>query len=515
MRKRQGFTLVELLVAIALGTILIGVVTFVWMQSTRIFSSTVNNLESYQRLRTVLDLIERDLANTARTINMEFFKDDNPENGNRDASESLLRHSARGSGPTAAGSPSTSIRVPYDDLDPLKGQTEFCELDNSANNGFSNHPYFFAPTLFSPPPYQITGDGYLEERLYWRDEVYVRTFVTQGNGSLPALVHYRLVQGADGRSALRRRVWTTDPTGAVVQTMPGTAELGTDRTSVLATGICDLKFGFYYKQSSASGGSSIEGHWYHVGCPVSSDGGALVRSDEERGYLDARGQVAISEQHVKTADPPHLGGANAISFFYKGFARIENSDLGAPVLRTIDKLDAAPPSASTLSAYTNFDFPGVRPGDKIYLFNARDDDTSAIDPDAAGPATAIEANYPPDGIHRFPDQIYTVDEIIAIKDRRGTVADNYYVGLKLREPVNFFQLGRRWLNGSGVSEPTFTVTESNAGDDAGPPRTIRGAFNVEYRVAFLPPAFSVRVSIDDRYNKRVHQIERVVRVLQQ
>lgn len=506
--KRKAFTLVELLVAIALGTILIGLVTFIWMQSTRIFSSTVNNLESYQRLRGVLDLIERDLANTNRTIDMEFFQDSNP-NGRRDEApaEPLLAHSAAGSGPAPSGSPGTSFRRPVDPLDPLFNQPEFCELDNPSNMNFSDTPFFYAPILFSPPPYAITGQGYLEGRQYWRDEVYVRSFVDAGGASVPALVHYRLVQQADGRSALRRRAWWTDESGAIVAPGP-TITNPTDRTSVLATGVCDLKFAFYYKPSTAAGGSSTEGHWYHVGCPVATDGGALDLSDRERGIRSAIGLPEF--QRAKTK----IGTANAISFVYEGVGRIEQTAAGPPLFRTITDINDGPPSAG-MSEYSNFDFSGVRPGDKIYLYDAQDDDTSSIDPDGGGPAIARPANDYGAGIVRFKDGAYTVDEIISQSD--PTNPGSYFVGIKLREPVNFYQLGRRWLIGPspGVGEPTFNVDVSNMGAKGGPPRMIRSAFNVRYRVAFLPPAFLVRISLDDSYNKKVHQIERVVRLLQQ
>jgi prepilin-type N-terminal cleavage/methylation domain-containing protein len=512
MRKqRQAFTLIELLVSIALGTLLIGIVTFVWMQSNRIFSSTVNNLEAYQRLRAVLDLIERDLANTNRAVNMEFYVDNNPANGRRDDAEQLLSHSPPGSGPLAAGSPANSIRVPVDPIDPLvvANKPEFCEDDNPQNVGFSSLPYFYAPTIFSPPPYEIPeGDGYLEDRSYWRDEVYVRTFATTpGGGSVPAMVHYRLVPQADGRSSLRRRVWWTDPTGAVVRPAPGVN--ATDRTAMMASGICDLKFGFFFRPSTAAGGSSTEGIWYHVGCPVSNDAGKLRNSDEERGIRTATAVGGISEQHENLAQ---FGGANAVSFFYEGHARMEYTDGGTPLLRTITSVDDPAPSAANMGLYTNFDFPGVRPGDKIYLYDARDDDDLSIDPDASGPAQAKPANTPAQNIFRFPDREYTVDAIVSQSD--ATDPNKYYIGVKLREPVNFSQLGRYWLNGAGTGEATFDVTTGNMGSKGGPPRTIRAAFNLSYRVAFLPPAFLVRISIDDRYNRRVHQMERVVRLLQ-
>ena len=176
-------------------------------------------------------------------------------------------------------------------------------------------------------------------------------------------------------------------------------------------------------------------------------------------------------------------------------------------------VDDPAPSGSNMGLYTNFDFPGVRPGDKIYLYDARDDDDESIDPDAGGPAPAKAANSPAQGIFRFPDREYTVDAIISQSDPGDP--NKYYVGIKLREPINFSQLGRYWLNGAGVGEATFPVTTGNMGAKGGPPRTIRAAFNMSYRVAFLPPAFLVRISIDDRYNRRVHQMERVVRLLQQ
>ena len=56
-RPRGAFTLIELLVAISLGVVLIGVITFIWMQSSRIFQSSSTNLESYQRLRVILDML--------------------------------------------------------------------------------------------------------------------------------------------------------------------------------------------------------------------------------------------------------------------------------------------------------------------------------------------------------------------------------------------------------------------------------------------------------------------------
>ncbi|MBX3465931.1 MAG: prepilin-type N-terminal cleavage/methylation domain-containing protein [Planctomycetes bacterium] len=484
MQRRRGFTLIELLVAVALGTILIGVITFVWVQSTRIFSSTVNNLEGYQRLRSVLDLIERDLANTSRTVNMEFFQDANG-NGYWDTGEALLASGPVNTPALPAGSPAGSFRRPADPTDPIFGETEFCEADRGGNVGFSNWPYFSAPLIFSPPTYEITNDAYLEGRRYWRDEIYVGSSVGVRGSSVPGLVHYRLVQGADGRSTLRRRVWFLNGQGGIVH--PNQGVEATDQVSLMAAGICDLKFGFFFTRDADTAGS-----WYHVG-DTNPASDPLLRSDEERGIRSAVHPTGgISSLHANRTQFGGINGPNAVMFMYEGAARIENADETGVVLRTID-----PVTAAAGTGYTNFDFPGVRPGDKIYLFEAQDDDGSYVTPPGFGDGRMANNGT----VNRFPDRTFTVD---ALPRPDG------FLHIKLREQINFFQLGRRWLIGSsGVGEPVQTVSVG------GPSRTVRGSFNVRYRVAFLPPAFLVRLSIDDKFNKKVHQIERVVRLLQQ
>jgi hypothetical protein len=367
--------------------------------------------------------------------------------------------------------------------------------------------------LFSPPPYRIEGEGYLESRYYWRDEAYVRTFVVADGATQPAMVHYRLVPQGDGRGALRRRIWYTDSSGGIVSPAVDPSR-ATDRFSLLATGLCDLKFGFFFKESATGG--SAEGVWYHVGDPVQPDGGALREADERRGFRAALGGGArISTQH----DGTQLGaGRNGIGFWYQGAGRIEDTAGYPPLFRTINDVDDSfdvtainnnlgKPAAGTMEKYTNFDFPGVRPGDKIYLFNAQEDDASFFTP-PRGPGDAAGTV--------FPDQTFTVDEIFS--DSSLT-----FVSMKLKESINFYQLRRRWLGtneiGDGttpgtIQEAACEIDASNWGTRGGPARTIRGSFNVEYRLSFLPPAFLVRLSIDDRYNKQVRQLERVIRLLQ-
>lgn len=491
MRTQRSLTLIELLVAVTLGVILVGVVTFVWLRSSELFNSTLHRLEAYQRMRAMLDTIERDLANTNRTTDMEFFVDTDPDgggpllpNGHRDTGEARITADDGG-----------ALHAPYDPNDPVQidGLTEFIVPE------LNNVPFFYGPVVGSGPTYQILGqEAYIDSvqanRNYWQDEVYVRTFAMVDGVNRPALVHYRLVQpaGGNGRSVLRRRVWYLDDTGTLVRT----AAVNTDRTYVLGEGLCDLKVGFYFKQNAAEavGASQPNGYWYHV-VDDAVNGTAEYDRDTSAGYMDAlRGNTPpaitpavdiLSDLHVARDQfavdgysPP--GNMSAVSFYYKGVAKIEEST-GRVELRTCNAIGDA-----TGTGYTNFDFRGVRPGDKIFLSGAQDDDGDNTTPLAG----AI-----------FPDRNYTVDSILA--------ASNQYISLTLQEPINLFRLRRRWLKG----ETNTTVTEN--GTTIGPTRDVETSFNVNYRIGFLPAAFRVRLSIDDRYNEQVLPMERVIRIIQQ
>lgn len=526
-QHRRGLTLVELLVSVALGTILIGVITFIWLQSTKIFSSTVNNLECYQRLRTTVDQIERDIANAERTVDMEFFKDAGGLNGHYDAAtEKVLGHGPTGAG--GAATPADSFRKIVDPNDPVaklpgtSDRTEFYEGGNGSNANFSTRNYFYAPTLFSPPPYPITGAEYLEKRHYWRDELYLRTvaFARGIDGAtVPALVHYRLVQPVANQSTsvLRRRVWWQDPQRAIVAVDPDPSKI-TDYVSVLANGICDLKFGFFFRASTAGGD---EGHWFHVGCPTTTEPAnsstyrRLVDLDADRRFVRALvpGPIVaptippLSTQHVNNGPAAHLGGANGISFYYEGFGRFEKTDLGPVVMRTIKSLTSPPPSDSTLGEYTNFDFPGVRPGDQVYVYGARDDDTAQ-----SGGAGVVA----PAGV--FPDRLLTCDEIVS---QSNPVAGGpaQFISMKVRERIEFDELKRYWIGAEFAPNATYPVPANlilptAAGRDAGPARTIQASINVGYRVSFLPAAIMVRLSINDTYNQQIRVVERVIRLVQ-
>ena len=112
----------------------------------------------------------------------------------------------------------------------------------------------------------------------------------------------------------------------------------------------------------------------------------------------------------------------------------------------------------------------------------------------------------------FESRVLTVDSIVA--DSRYQT----FVGMIFKEPINFQRLFSTWLG----KETVFPITNAQvdpvgggAYPKAGPERKIAASFNVKYRVGFLPATFMIRLSADDRNNKKILPMERVIRLLQQ
>src|SRR3990167_1867517 len=74
VKSQSSFTLLELLIVIALMTILWGVAYTVFYQSKRVFSLSDNKLEMYQYARIAMDEISRDLKGATLKDNVDYFR---------------------------------------------------------------------------------------------------------------------------------------------------------------------------------------------------------------------------------------------------------------------------------------------------------------------------------------------------------------------------------------------------------------------------------------------------------
>src|SRR5437764_7376642 len=90
-RRGRGLTLVELMVAMALMTVLTGTIIFIFSQAQSIYAHVDAKVKVYQYARTALDVMERDLANVVNSPDMDFFQDggNGTKNGHYDAGEEL------------------------------------------------------------------------------------------------------------------------------------------------------------------------------------------------------------------------------------------------------------------------------------------------------------------------------------------------------------------------------------------------------------------------------------------
>ena len=74
IKKQNGFTLMELLVVMALMSILWGVAYVMFYQSKMVFSLSISQLEMYQHARIAIGGISQDLKGVALKNNTDYFK---------------------------------------------------------------------------------------------------------------------------------------------------------------------------------------------------------------------------------------------------------------------------------------------------------------------------------------------------------------------------------------------------------------------------------------------------------
>ena len=72
--NRSAFTLVELMVAVALASILILVTAMIFKQASSAFSESDARNEVYQNVRATFDIIKRDISGTTLNTRYELFK---------------------------------------------------------------------------------------------------------------------------------------------------------------------------------------------------------------------------------------------------------------------------------------------------------------------------------------------------------------------------------------------------------------------------------------------------------
>ena len=76
LQNRSAFTLIELIVAIALASILILVTAMIFKQASSAFSQSDARSEVYQNVRAAFDTIKRDVSGATLNTNREWFNGD-------------------------------------------------------------------------------------------------------------------------------------------------------------------------------------------------------------------------------------------------------------------------------------------------------------------------------------------------------------------------------------------------------------------------------------------------------
>lgn len=326
--RQRAFTLIELMVALALGLILIGAIVVIFSESQKIYGEMEAKVSVYQYARYAFDQAERDLANCVKTADMEYYQD-NPNGG---------------------------IRGHYD-IDPVTGQDieslPLRDRGQIAHKLFPDEKYIYAMTLDQPAPYD-DGRGQGALSLHRRDSIYFRTIISVNGQSQPVLVEYALDYLKPDGSTLRtlprlvRRTWVItnqDNSGLggtpVLEINGGTKNTQIGKNEPIETELClyvtDVIFEFYLTDKR----NGRPGRFYSA-------------EQATIGQLP-NGQPDRIKMRNFSQDP----GGYKIACFY------DERHNGAIDTATYD------PDTEFLTTASGFGFPMCQPGDKVlFLGNA-------------------------------------------------------------------------------------------------------------------------------------------------
>lgn len=447
--NRRAVTLIELMVSLALGAILIGVIVFVWTTSQKIVSRTTDKIVIYQNIRNILDTMEKDISNVVRTSDVEFFTD---VNGNGFYDQSTTSPEEYGPLRARVGSSPDALFLAPNSVDaadpkPTAGANDSSKPDTGGD--LNSVPYFFAPVLYSPPLYPGVPNFDPPELLqpnagHRRDEFYFRSFAVVEGRSRPVLSHYRLRVPANfpQRPTLIRNLAWID----YRQNPPRPV----NRRDDLAEGVADLEFDMFYKESRIF------------------DHGQFIDAFEARQVTAGRAAIpGLDNQFNQTA----------IQLCYFGNGMIENTRENGVWFRAMDD---------------DVQFGAVRPGDKLLLFGATDEPgDGSINNAALGTA--------------FGTRSLTIEQIIAVQPLGGGFGSNESrIFIKFKEALDIEALLPA-LGGENIIYEQPFGAESR--------RTIFQQFQIQYRLGFLPGAFRIRLKYRDFRERRLIPFERIVRVL--
>jgi prepilin-type N-terminal cleavage/methylation domain-containing protein len=401
--SQKAFTLVELLVAMALGVILTGAIVFIFVQSSKIFTDMDAKVAVYNYARTAFDVVERDLSNTTKTADMEFFQDSE--------TSGLPGHYDKRNGDPE------SIAVVGED-----GKSHFL-FD-------STEKYIYAMTLHQPPEYKDFAG--VKHR---HDSIYFRTVTSIGGQTKPVLVEYSLDYKRKSDGSLRalpvliRRHWTitkvdnTGLGGAPAISLNGNGGPLVGKNEPIVTELClyvtDVKFEFYLQDKRSR---ALDGKLNAKG---NARPGRFFSAEEACKGPQSGKQ---NELNIKMRNFASNGGFKIACFYDYRHLPTKQNDEG-----TYDR------NTEMLVTKNEFHFPMSEVGDRVFIFDS--DVKKLTARDLTIQSFAITSGTGPGGGKakvglRFNETLPSLDSDPTLKFRMGFLPSMIRMTVKIKDRKN-------------------------------------------------------------------------------